>query len=244
MPHQPPARFDTAVDSTPASNWPPTSGRDVTVVCSVELELQERTVSIVRVLGCGTDVVVRTAVWNRTYGSSTDADDAFAALNSAEGNFLHWSVGATAFGSTWLNATIENVVDEFVATRDEELARLARELERERARLEEERDAETRIEAIFRKRLGRYVLNLERGNEEVVIWSIAFDEAWERDRFWDWFGWQTDRFEALAQDMQEGCRLDLERSLLREMLVTEQAVKKQGLGSGGRRPLRFWRGEL
>jgi hypothetical protein len=84
----------------------------------------------------------------------------------------------------------------------------------------------------------------EYGTDDGRFWSIAFDEAWERDRFWDWFSWQTERFQEFADHMKDGDRLDLERKLLKEMIVTEQAVKKQGPGAGGRRPLRFWRGEV
>jgi hypothetical protein len=133
----------------------------------------------------------------------------------------------------------------FVEKRDEERERVAGALEQERLHVETEQKAETTIAIYFREKKGCYLLVLERGSLKAKpIWTISFAESWERDRFWDWLGWQEERFEEFAQFTQVGCRLELERRLLREMLVTEQAVKKQGLGSGGRRSLRFWRGEL
>ncbi len=41
---------------------------------------------------------------------------------------------------------------------------------------------------------------------------------------------------------EEGA-LQLERRLLREMQETEIRIKRAGLSAGGRRPLRFYRGE-
>lgn len=70
-----------------------------------------------------------------------------------------------------------------------------------------------------------------------------FDEGWERDRVWDWLRWQTRRFEDIRLRIDGIGAAAVERELLHEMLVTENRVRKTGLGAGGRRPLRFWRGD-
>ena len=235
----------TDLDQTqPECAWPVTLQVGVQAVPSVQLELHETTVTLVRMIECGQEVAFRHPVWARSYVDATVAADAFEALDSKRDHLLHWAVGVAAFGSKWLDATIGDMVEKFVERRTADRERVARDIEKERARLEEERAAKTRIAAYFRKNDDEYVITIERGSDDEALWSIAFEESWERDRFWDWLCWHTDRFEEFAAFMKEGSRLDLERKLLREMLVTEQAVKKQGLGSGGRRPLRFWRGEL
>jgi hypothetical protein len=48
----------------------------------------------------------------------------------------------------------------------------------------------------------------------------------------------------MAIKVEEAGADEVGRELLYEMLTTEQAVKKRGLGAGGRRPLLFWRGDL
>lgn len=145
------------------------------------------------------------------------------------------------FGADWLTPTIEGHVLEYVEERDQAHALAALETEKLLKLAEKDLAAATKITAYHRILKKRFAVTREYGSDDDEFWLIKFDEAWERDRFWDWFKWQTNRF---AEFMKDGDRLDLERKLLREMLVTEQAVKKQELGAGGRRRLRFGRGEV
>lgn len=223
--------------------WPQTDSLRPEVV--VRLDLVGDAVRLIRAIECGGESVVEVEAWRSSYESLEQAAATHEALSSRKDKFSYWSVGALVFGPEWVIRATTDMVEKFVWQRNQERERVARELEKERVRLEEEREAETSISVYFREKKDSYLLTLERGSDEAEpVWSISFEESWERDRFWDWLGWQNERFEEFAEFMRNGSRLDLERRLLREMLVTEQAVKKQGLGSGGRRPLRFWRGEL
>lgn len=223
--------------------WPQTDGIQPEIV--VRLDLVGDVVRLIRAIECGGESVVEVEAWRSSHESLEQAADTYEALSSREDEFAYLSVGALVFGPEWVTQATTGMVEKFIWQRNQERERVARELEKERVRLEEEQEAETSISVYFREKKGAYLLTLERGsNEAEPVWSISFEESWERDRFWDWLGWQNERFEEFAEFMRDGSRLDLERRLLREMLVTEQSVKKQGLGSGGRRPLRFWRGEL
>ncbi len=82
------------------------------------------------------------------------------------------------------------------------------------------------------------------GEDQAAIWSITFGEAWERDRFWDWLKWQRPRFNDFVEILDASDATTLRSRLLREMLETEQAARKNKLATTGRRPLRFWCGEV
>lgn len=86
-------------------------------------------------------------------------------------------------------------------------------------------------------------LELRRGDSTDAAWSISFAEAWERDRFWDWLKWQRARFPEFLELLEASDAPTLRSRLLREMLETEQAARRNKLTTGGRRPLRFWCGE-
>lgn len=225
--------------------WRKSSDQDDPIVCRVQLELDDRTISLARMLSSGACTVLRAVVWSRSYDAVPQADDAYAALRERQGAFGYWATGAAVFGQDWLNPTISILIEEYIDQRDQKREELARELETERGKLNREEAARAIINAYFVTKDDRFVIALDRGaRRSEKVWSITFDEAWERDRFWDWLKWQRGRFDEFAESMRSGSRLELERQLLREMLATERDVKKQGLGSGGRRPLRFWRGEL
>lgn len=225
--------------------WSKTSDQDGPIVCNVQLELNDRTISLARVLKSGACTILHGVVWSRSFDSRTQAVDAYSALRERQVAFGYWSVGALVMGSEWLNPTISMLIEEYIDQREQEREELAREMETEREKLDREQAARTLINAYFIKQGNRFAITLERGSpRNEKVWSITFEEAWERDRFWDWLGWQRSRFDEFARFILDGSRLELERQLLREMLATERDVKKQGLGSGGRRPLRFWRGEL
>lgn len=223
--------------------WPSTEAGGVPQF-SVSLELDDLTLRLVRELQCGDASTVRTIAWSASYLEPADATNAYDALSLQGDRLGYWSVGATVFGTDWLTPTVDAYVSEYVEERDQAQAQAARETEELMALAEKDLAAATQITAYYRMLKKRFAVTLEYGSDDDAFWSIKFDEAWERDRFWDWLKWQRNRFEEFAEFMKDGDRLDLERKLLREMLLTEQTVKKQGLGAGGRRPLRFWRGEV
>lgn len=90
---------------------------------------------------------------------------------------------------------------------------------------------------------GKFGVALHKGDDAPPFWTILFRENWERERFQDWWIHQQRRLTEVGEFLETNTAADLERCLLREMLTTERAVKNAGLGSGGRRPLRFWRGD-
>jgi len=224
--------------------WPLRADVDGTLIPGVSLELDGATVRLVRELRCNGVPVVRMSAWSATYTDPSSASDAHQALSLREDRFTYWSVGATAMGAAWLTPVVSALVSEHVLELEQARANAEREAEEARVLAAQELAAAAKITAYFKMLKKRFAVTLEYGTDNGRFWSIGFDEAWERDRFWDWFSWQTGRFQEFAEYMRDGERLDLERKLLKEMLVTEQTVKKQGLGAGGRRPLRFWRGEV
>jgi hypothetical protein len=86
-------------------------------------------------------------------------------------------------------------------------------------------------------------LGLERGSESRPFFRMTFTERWERDRVVDWLRHQKPQFGEMEQIFTELGALELERHILAGMRETERDVKVRGLSAGGRRPLRFWRGE-
>jgi len=86
-------------------------------------------------------------------------------------------------------------------------------------------------------------IELRRGGSTEALWTISFGEAWERERFLDWFKWQYHRPEDFARHLAAN-DADARRSpLLREMIETEQLARRNKLTLSGRRPLRLWCGK-
>lgn len=234
---------DPSYGARPAEQvaWPAAAETNSKIQFNVTLEQDGATVRLVRSLLCDGSVVARVVAWSATYRGTAEAKDAYEALSRSADLFDYWSVGATALGPDWLTPTTSMVIEDYLNQRAEDLAMADREADEARRLADEDLAASTKITLYYVVRKKMFCLTLERGDDE--FWSIRFDEKWERERFGDWMQWQRHRFGDFAEYMKEGDRFELERQLLREMLVTEQAVKKQGLGAGGRRPLRFWRGE-
>ncbi|WCP14072.1 hypothetical protein sphantq_02514 [Sphingobium sp. AntQ-1] len=113
----------------------------------------------------------------------------------------------------------------------------------EERRLEEERLAQVITLYSFDPKKGRPALGLERGCDDAPFWKMKFNEKWERDRVVDYLRWQKPRFVDLDAHFRERGALELERLILSEMREAEKRARTLGISSGGRRPLRFWRGE-
>ncbi|MCD2323059.1 hypothetical protein LQ953_03405 [Sphingomonas sp. IC-56] len=116
--------------------------------------------------------------------------------------------------------------------------------EQARAAAEERRILHDEIELFTLDRKGRKPgLSLESGDESEPFFVMRFTERWERDRVMDWLKWQEDRFHGFRDLVEREEALALERLILAGMRETEHDIKARGLSGGGRRPLRFWRGE-
>ncbi|MEC3950140.1 hypothetical protein [Sphingobium sp. HWE2-09] len=86
-------------------------------------------------------------------------------------------------------------------------------------------------------------LGLERGSDKSPFFRMTFTERWERDRVLDWLKNQREHFADMEELWAEHGAMALERHILAGMRETERALKARGDSAGGRRPLRFWRGE-
>lgn len=181
-------------------------------------------------------VVVERTLWSRTFDSEPHAVSYSTWMSSEAHNWTYWGQFCLAFGPEPLFAVIDAEVTEF----------RNREFEKEEQRLvkaERQRELASVIDSYAIERDGQFGLTLQRGNAKKPFFAIMFRERWERERFRDWFRHQFRHFARYAELLDAGTSLELERHLLAEMLKAENEVKKAGLSAGGRRPLRFYRGD-
>lgn len=86
-------------------------------------------------------------------------------------------------------------------------------------------------------------LALETAEAKTPFFTMNFSERWERERVLDWMRCQKSRYREFRNLCEAEGSAALERAIIAGMRETEADVKRRGLTSGGRRPLRFWRGE-
>jgi len=132
------------------------------------------------------------------------------------------------------------VVEEALAAGRQVLAaaEAIRRADEERRRLHEE------VDLFLHDERGKHPrLSLESGDEHKPFFVMRFTERWERDRVVDWLRWQKGSYVAFRDLVAREGAIALEREILSAMRAFEAAAKKRGIASGGRRPLRFWRGE-
>lgn len=197
-------------------------------------------VSILRELRCGDVVVAGGPVWSRSTEDEVAATDSFEGLMLVGDDLVFLAEAALVLTP----GTVDAVVDRHVASAVES---------REAARIKAvEKAAKAEAKAARDRKIGVYftgdkkkpVVEMRRGVLSAPFLKLHFGAEWERDRFWDWFAWQSHRHDEIEAKVAELGAEPVRRELLYEMLTTEQAVKKRGLGAGGRRPLLFWRGDL
>lgn len=181
-------------------------------------------------------IVAAVTVWSLDTDDAAEAQQWWAWLSARPEQWSFWGRMLPLVGAAHLEGLVRSGAAADAAHECDEL---------EAARLRAERDAELHevIESFLVDRGGRLGVTLQRGDEVEPFWTIVFGEKWERERFRDWWRWQRHRFADFAAFLEERDALDLERLVLAEMLATEKTVKAAGLSAGGRRPLRFWRGE-
>jgi hypothetical protein len=192
------------------------------------------TVRIVREAWREGDVSLGRVFW------ATDAKDGVEAaalrdwLLADAARLAVWARTASVHGSPALDAVL---LPSWLEERRERRRRRA--LERERAR-------EGRLVGLSRaERLGGeyQVIVMARGCDRAPFAVLWFDRASDRDRVWDFMVRVEERWSGWRRLMLCEGRDALEREIFSDMLRTEARVKRAGLGAGGGRPLRFWRGD-
>ena len=122
----------------------------------------------------------------------------------------------------------------------------ARAVAEEEARLAEERLQRQRLQIelfILDETGARPGLSLKSEDMKKPFWVMRLSERWERERILDWLRWQRGLFLEFRDLVESEGPIALERLVIAGMLEKEKDMKSRKLASGGRRPLRLWRGE-
>lgn len=176
-------------------------------------------------------------VVTRGYVGAGRAPIVFEWMCQRPGDWPLWGRIACLFGDAALLAMVVEPAErdaEMAVIRAEE-TRLAAE---EQARLHRQIDL-----YILNEKNRRPGLSLENGDATHPFFVMRFSEKWERERVLDWLRWQKGRFLEFRELFDAEGAEALERVIIAGMRQTEAEIKARGLSSGGRRPLRFWRGE-
>lgn len=192
-------------------------------------------VRLVRQIRVAGEQIITGAVWSESFENSTDADKRYRWLIANADRLTEWGRVAAILGPEALTTTLDAAW----------LAELERIEKQRRMKEKEAKEAETIW--LIQDDVGRHerpAIIMHMGNQRSAPFiTIKLDERWEQERIWDWARWQTERYREWKAHCDEHGAKSLEQLIMTEMLKTENAVKKAGLGSGGRRPLRFWRGD-
>jgi hypothetical protein len=191
-------------------------------------------IRLVRCLRSGGEQIMTRTVWSHAIEDQAEAEGRQAWLLSNAEHLTEWGRTAAILGPEALTKILE-------AKWNAELLRI----EDERRKAEKEaRDAETIW--LTQDDVGpheRPAIVMRQGRHSEPFLTIKLREEWEQARIFDWARWQSHRYHDWKEHCVEHGQESLERLMMTEMLKTENAVKKAGLGSGSRRPLRFWRGD-
>ena len=173
----------------------------------------------------------------RSYVGTERAKMVFAWMSEQPRQWPLWGRIAILFGEDALRPMI-------VAAAGQEADRAVRDAEKSRAAKEATVRRHGQVGLFILDAKGeRAGLSLKSGDENSSFFVMRFSEKWERERVLDWLRWQKDFFVGFRDLHNTGGSVALERVIIAGMRETEARVKAQGLSSGGRRPLRFWRGE-
>jgi hypothetical protein len=195
--------------------------------------VNERELTCVRASARGDGEAV---VWTGRFGTAAEAERRLDWVLRNPTSWTYWGRLSEVLGGEHLSAIIANGLTREAEEREqeEEAARAAAEVNARLSKI---------VNSHLFERQGRFGVSLIRASERQAFFEMLFRERWERERFRDWWAWQRGRFQEFADFVEAHGAVELERLLLREMLQKEAEVKQKGLGGGGRRPLRFWRGE-
>ncbi|MGN7161472.1 hypothetical protein [Sphingomonas sp. SAFR-052] len=221
------------------SNWPDAVGTEpTTITVDFEPRIDEGSTSIrfVKVIRSGDLIALEEMVWEQDFANPRLAQNVFDWMLGYRNDWPLWGRLTSLLGPGQL---IEVAKARISALRVKRAAELVAKRNEDRTK----RELEKVIESYLVEDAGQFGIDLRRGGHDEAFFTIWFREKWERERFRDWFRTQRHRFVAFAAMFDEEGAGRLERRLLREMQETEIRIKRAGLGAGGRRPLRFYRGE-
>lgn len=193
------------------------------------------TVSLARQVRVAGEQILTGVVWSETFEDVAKARGRYAWMLSNSGRLTEWGRLAVILGPDTLTATLATAWQTELDLADKEMKR-------------QEKDAwEAERIWLIQDEAGRYnrpAIIMHMGNQRAEPFlRIILRERWEQERIFDWARWQSDQYHGWKAHCDEHGAKSLEQLIMTEMLRTENAVKKAGLGSGGRRPLRFWRGD-
>jgi hypothetical protein len=189
-----------------------------------------------RIVQRGEARVEEIPVWSRTYAHRRHAEAILGWMTSQPERWPLWGRLSELVGP-------ERLLTMAVAQVADERSEAARKLLRSRAQARKAGKRSRSINSYLVEKDGEFGVDLRRAGHENGFFAIFFRQSWERERFRDWWRPQAHRFAEFAAFLDEHGAPALERRLLREMQETEKRVKLAGLSAGGRRPLRFWRGD-
>ncbi|USR00340.1 hypothetical protein [Sphingomonas aerolata] len=238
------ARNDPQTGPSPTDAWLgcPSDAAPITVVrASLVMIGGTHHVAILRELRCGDVVLAGGPVWSRSIEDEIEAADVFEGLGLVGDHLVYLAETALVLATSSVDDVVDEHLRNVAAEREKESAKAAEKAAKSEAKALRDRTIAVYFTGSDKKKLG---VELRRGPHAPPFLKLTFGAEWERERFWDWLKWQEHRHEEMAIKVEEAGADEVGRELLYEMLTTEQAVKKRGLGAGGRRPLLFWRGDL
>lgn len=230
---------DIASDCHDQHGWGGCAGDaavETTIRADLRIGSEGACVSIRRELRQGVDVLAEQVAWRRVVVDGSE-NDLFDAVGSLGAGLAFACEAAGSLPPGFVDALLDGLIEEAVVRRRQDEAEAAEAL----AEAEREERARREIHVFFRGDRKKPSVEMRRGDQP-AFFKLRFGAEWERERFWDWLKWQTDRYESFERQVVDDGIEAVRTMLLNEMLVTEQRVKKLGLGAGGRRPLIFWRG--
>lgn len=193
------------------------------------------------VLMVGTDPLPRASAKlfeaGRSYTGTDLASMVFEWMSAQPCQWSLWGRIAILFGDAALRPIVVDAAELHAALAAREAKEAAQE-ERDRLKRHNKIDL-----LILDPRGARPGLSLRSGDEAKSFFVMRFSEKWERERVLDWLRWQKESFVSFRDFHETGGSVALERLIIAGMRETESYMKAQGRSSGGRRPLRFWRGE-
>lgn len=179
---------------------------------------------------------VPATVWRRFAGEA-ETRDIYYWIHDRPDQWHYWGRLVILFGDHALDSVL---VQEWQL----EAEILAAQVETERLEQEDRYRRHQKIDLfILDGRNERPGLSLRSGDQKKPFFVMRFSEKWERERILDWLRWQKPSFIELRDLHEANGAVALERAIIAGMRATEDEVKATGKAAGGRRPLRFWRGE-
>lgn len=175
--------------------------------------------------------VVSSPLWRRAFSKKQDAQSRFQWMLARQDRWAIWARLARVIGPEDLETMMAAE-----AAADAEAAEKAR----QRAHDEALDLATIYMEAVEQDR--SFQITMQRGRRGEPFFRMRFAKEAEQDRVWDWVRWSGHAYHRWAEIFDRKGHLALEKVILEDMLKEEHRVKAAGLSAGGRRPLRFWRG--